>query len=180
MSLLTLEKIEVLRRLAIHAPKGGIFVEVGVYKGGSLKELAEVAGDRLVFGFDTFTGLPEEYDGDDEPHEANDFDDTSFEAVCELFKDNPNVFLVQGLFPESAVNSIMAEQISFVHLDMDFWRGTLDALVFLWPRMVPGGIILFDDYDWENCPGISPLVETWAVACDAELRTDGNQAWIIK
>ncbi len=180
MSLLTPQKLETLVALANEAPAGGIFVEVGVYRGGSLLELAKVAGDRLVFGFDTFTGLPQEYDGDDEVHEANEFDDTSYESVCELFKDNPNVFLIQGLFPDSAANSILDESISFAHLDMDFWRGTLEALAVLWPRVVSGGMILFDDYDWENCPGISPLVETWAEACDAGLEIHGNQALIIK
>lgn len=41
----------------------------------------------------------------------------------------------------------------FVHIDVDLYQPTLDSLSFFYPRMVPGGIILCDDYGFITCPG---------------------------
>lgn len=46
--------------LAEQAPAAACFAEVGVYKGGSLKQLAICFPERKIFGFDSFEGLPAE------------------------------------------------------------------------------------------------------------------------
>lgn len=178
-SLLSSEKLAILRKSAVHTPREGSFIEVGVYKGGSLAELASVAGTRMVFGFDTFMGLPQEFDGEDEVHPVGDFNDTSFEAVKSRFECNRQVRLIKGIFPQSG-DVIKGLPISFAHLDMDYWRGTLAALKFIWPNLLSGGCILFDDYEWARCPGIAPVAEAWAAAHNAKLEIYGWQACLIK
>ncbi len=38
-----------------------------------------------------------------------------------------------------------------LRLDTDFYDSTLQELVHLWPRLVPGGIVVLDDYGyWEG------------------------------
>lgn len=37
---------------------GGVCAEVGVYKGGSAKVIAENKGSRPLYAFDTFSGIP--------------------------------------------------------------------------------------------------------------------------
>jgi hypothetical protein len=176
-SLLSQDKLDLLVKTAAGAPKEGVFIEVGVYKGGSLKALSDAYPSRIMYGFDTFEGLPIDYEGRDEPHRSGDFADTSFEAVSKLFKET-QVRLVPGVFPESAKDLTL--KIAFAHLDMDFWRGTIDALAFIWPRMPKAGIIVFDDYNWHKCPGIAPVVRTWAKAHGSSLFPYENQAILIK
>lgn len=180
MTLLGNAKIEVLKGLAAAAPPG-VLVEVGVYCGGSLLEIAKASGGQQVYGFDTFSGMPKLTWGPDEFHRPGEFS-SRIEDVQALFQEYRNVKLVAGIFPASGLEVLEYERIAFAHLDMDHWRGTLDALGFLWPRMVPGGCILFDDYAWKKCPGIAPVVDTWAAArfdCDRPTIVK-NQAVLLK
>ena len=41
----------------------------------------------------------------------------------------------------------------FVHIDVDILEPTRDSIEFFYPRMMPGGIMLFDDYGFTSCPG---------------------------
>ena len=56
-----------------------------------------------------------------------------------------NVYFYQGIFPETA-NSIENKNFSFVHLDVDLYKSTLDALEFFYSRVNRGGVILSHDY----------------------------------
>lgn len=166
---------------ALLAPLGDI-IEVGVYNGGSMIELAGKFAFQRVIGFDTFAGLPSDYWGPDEVHEADEFGDTNFQSVRDSLEPYKNARVFKGLFPDDFHNLFELMNISpaFVHLDMDHWRGTLAALGYIWPILTPGGSIVFDDYEWKNCPGIAPMVHTWASAKGARLKTHGNQAVITK
>lgn len=130
--------IELLCKTASRAPDGAI-VEVGVYKGGSawyLTQLAE-SQNRSIYLYDTFTGIP--YQGPDDRHKVGDFSDTKFETIRDML---PYAHVIQGIFPESAVEM---DPVAFVHLDCDQYQSIIDSCTYLLPRMVPGGIIWFDD-----------------------------------
>lgn len=183
-TLLSEEKKNVLRGCVETAP-GGVLIEVGVFQGGSLLEIAKLAKGRRVMGFDTFDGMPVDYYKLDEFHKPGEF--RSVESTIEEVKAflNPHkVELVPGVFPSSAAVKMLDMQIAFAHLDMDHWRGTLAAINFIWPKLMSKGCILFDDYEWPHCPGIAPVVETWATAmkwnANVLLWPDRCQAAIIK
>lgn len=135
----------------------GIVVEMGVYFGGSLAAMAKAAPDRQLVGFDTFTGLPKEAWSKGEPHGIGDFGDTSLEGVQKALDGLDNVSLRPGLFPASADG--LDDPIALAHLDFDFYQSTKDAIEWLLPRLTAGGVIVFDDYDWENCPGVRKAIE---------------------
>jgi len=78
---------ETLRHALSLAPAGGLALEFGVFTGGTLRIIAEARGGRDVYGFDTFTGLPEDW--------RLGFPAGTF-AVEEL-PDVPGAQLVQGL-----------------------------------------------------------------------------------
>lgn len=139
----------------------GSVAEVGVYRGGSLKVIAEeVSNRRTIYGFDTFEGLPEA--GVGEHHKKGDFADTSYMALKAIFKDR--AILIKGLFPASAKESNLGhETFAFVHLDMDYGDGTKAALEWFYPRMSPGAILVTDDYGWEACPNIRPVFDEFAM-----------------
>jgi hypothetical protein len=113
----------------------GCIVEVGVYQGGSARELATLG--RRLYLYDTFTGIPCRDDHDS--HQIGDFSDTSFERVQALI---PSATLVPGIFPDVAVTM---PPVSFAHLDCDQYRSVLESAKFLIPLMVKGGVMWFDD-----------------------------------
>lgn len=152
-----------------HVP--GVAAECGVYCGSTLRMLAKAAPSRKFFGFDTFKGLPAAMWSEGEPHAVGDFADTSFEAVQQYMTICPNVQLVQGEFPASADSAM--DNFAFVHLDFDFYESTRAALEWLLPRMSPGGVILFDDYEWHRCPGVKRAIDEMGLVVE---RTVSYQA----
>lgn len=117
----------------------GCFVEVGVFQGGTAYHLNEVAKEqvRKLYLYDTFEGIP--YCDVCDSHKLGDFNDTSYEKVRDLF---PDATVVKGVFPYSAVPM---EPIAFVHLDCDQYQSYKDAIQYLAPLMVKGGVMWFDD-----------------------------------
>jgi asparagine synthase (glutamine-hydrolysing) len=56
-----------------------------------------------------------------------------------------------GLFGES-LRSWPHGPISLLHADGDWEYSTRDILVNLWPHVLPGGVVIFDDYHfWTGC-----------------------------
>ncbi len=139
--------------LAGRAPTAGCFAEVGVYKGGSLKQLGISYPGRTILGFDSFEGLPAENWTAVDLHRPKEFSDTSFEEVNEFLKDCNNINLIKGIFPASAVH-LENIDFAFVHIDTDFYLSVKACLDWFWPRLLKGGIIVLDDYLWPACPGV--------------------------
>lgn len=139
LSLLGKEKLELLARLAEYSPAGA-FVEVGVYKGGSALILYSVAQKqaRRLYLYDTFAGIP--YAGQNDSHKAGDFSDGISEHEARLAF--PDAYVSKGIFPDGYV----PDELAFVHLDVDQEKSYTDALAVLEPALVPGGMILCDDY----------------------------------
>jgi O-methyltransferase len=149
------EKSEVVRGLATAAGDlDGAAAEVGVYQGHTSRIIARALPDRKVFCFDTFSGCPNADLHD--VHVNGDFADTSLEQVRQRLRDCPNAIVRQGYFPETAVD--LPEKFCFVHVDGDTYRTTLDAIDVFWPRLVPGGYLVFDDWDWIHCPGVNQAI----------------------
>jgi len=134
----------------------GEMAEVGTYKGGSARVIAAACPGKYLHLFDTFgTGIPE--DDQHGEHKAGDFGDVSFEQV-KRYLDGFNVVFHPGLFPKTA-EPVRERRFCFVHLDGDTYQTTKAGLEFFWPRMVEGGAIVLDDWDWERCPGVRKAVE---------------------
>jgi len=122
----------------------GALAEIGVFQGASAKLICEGKGDRELFLFDTFEGLPEV-----EACDSTDFTKGQFAyseaSVREYLAGYPNVEVYKGLFPQSGA-AIAGKQFSFVHLDVDLYNSTLASLGFFYPRLSPGAILLSHDY----------------------------------
>jgi O-methyltransferase len=148
---------------ALSLPGGGHAAEVGVYKGGTGFLIGQIFKERKVYLFDTFAGLPAVTDGVDY-HHAGDFDDVNFEAVKQLCS-APCFEIRKGFFPATAEG--IDAPFAFVHLDADLYQTTLDGLNFFWPKLVPGGLIILDDFYWNQCPGVAKAVIEFSAAAGA-------------
>ncbi len=134
----------------------GAMAELGVYKGGTAKLMADVVPDKPLYLFDTFGGMPQVKAID--IHKAGDFADTSVEEVSGLLGTRTNAIFRKGFFPETA-KGLEDERFSFVHIDGDLYQSTLDSLVFFYPRMPKGGVMILDDYEWPDCPGVKQAMD---------------------
>lgn len=146
----------------------GHFVECGVAAGGSSALLAGCArridGERRVWCFDTFTGMPEPGPEDLARNgisaEASGWGTGTCSApeqsvieAATLFGAADRLVICKGLFQETLPGAAVAiGPIALLHLDGDWYDSTRCCIEHLWQRVVPGGFIQVDDYGhWEGC-----------------------------
>jgi hypothetical protein len=138
-------RIDVMRAAFDATLPSGFVCELGVYRGQSLNELACHFSPEKVYGFDTFTGLPEFW--------RDGFPEGSFDVSSERLKFENNCILYKGLFSETLPTFL--EQIEsdakLVHVDCDLYSSSISALRILAPRIRPGTVVIFDEYF--NYPG---------------------------
>lgn len=152
----------------------GDAVEIGVHRGDSATLICNLLKDSTVYLFDTFIGMPKEMvtPGLDS-HRASDFSDTSVSMVRMRLSSAANAVLVPGVFPNSAT---VQPRIRFAHIDVDLYLSTKAALEWCWPLLVPGGVVLNDDYGCGSCPGAKKAVDEFVEESDAALTVSMNRA----
>ena len=127
-----------------HAKLDGLYLEFGVATGRTLNHIASQRPNDTVFGFDVFSGLPENW--------RTGFDAGAF-ARTALPPVGKNCELIAGLF-ENTLPPFMAARsrdVAFIHIDCDLYGGTKTILETCRPFIKPGTVICFDEYF--NYPG---------------------------
>ncbi|MDP4230693.1 MAG: TylF/MycF/NovP-related O-methyltransferase [Bacteroidota bacterium] len=185
-TLVTADRCYVLYCLGKQALQlGGEFWECGVYKGGTAILLAKViaeygkqTGTKLHL-FDTFEGMPD-VNAQKDWHKSGDFKDTSEEAVGARVGHPEHVVTHKGFIPDT-FKGLENSKISFAHIDVDIYQSILDSLNFIYPRLVAGGFIVFDDYGFPTCPGARQAVdEFFAGKPEQVLAMPSGQAVVFK
>lgn len=148
VTLLAEDRIQAIEKLVQQVNSlPGNMAEVGSYRGGTAYYINKYSKGKKVYLFDTFTGIPMQ--GELDPHAVGDFGDTSYEEVKNYFSDSPNVVVTKGLFPDIAKGVIADdEKFCFVHLDVDQYESNKLSIEYFYDKVVPGGVIVFDDYGW--------------------------------
>jgi uncharacterized coiled-coil protein SlyX len=187
-TLLDYDRLYVLWNALRNAAGSGLPVaEVGVYRGGSARFIAETLRAFGVRGelhlFDTFAGHPPESltPLDSDSHQGTDvFDDTSVADVQKYLASYDSVFFHVGAFADS-IGALGAEQWAFVHLDVDLYKPTLEGLRYFGDRLPAGGVIVVDDYGTEKTGGIILAVsEFMDERQDFQLWPRSQQAVLVK
>jgi hypothetical protein len=178
-----LAHIEIFKK-TIELP--GSIVECGVFKGMSLLTFAKLVeiycpGDTLkrVIGFDTFKGFvslaPEDGEVDKRRgKEEGGWNSGKFRPALEKLiaitqRDSMiprfnRIELVEGDVSKTIpayVEKNPGLRISLLHLDLDLYEPTLAALKALYPLVVPGGVVLLDEYGMEGFPGESAAFDEY-------------------
>lgn len=149
---------ELVRRIG---EDGGLVAECGVYRGSTLLGMANTlaaqhSGDWHIVGFDSFAGFPEPAvedalpDGTYHPRARKGvFSDASYEGLNRRVRRlgmGDRVTLVKGYF-ENTLSS-WEREFALVHLDCDLYESYRTCLEFFYPRLRPGGYMVFDEYDF--------------------------------
>lgn len=185
----SLKKMERLHESIIYINENDIegdYVECGVFKGGSIMNMAltQLNYPKLVhiYLYDTFEGMT--------PHGDFDINHRGISAsrilknpskmcICSLEQVKKNLSLTG--YPEDYLHFLkgdvavtlkenLPEKISLLRLDTDWYESTKIELEVLYPRLVFGGVLILDDYgywrgarkatdDYFSSIGINPKFE---------------------
>lgn len=140
-------KVEFWNHLNDLAPGPIDYLEFGVFKGGSLRGWSSYNRhkDSRFFGFDTFTGLPDRWEGVVGGYQAGAFD-----AKGEVPPfDDPRVMLFDGLFQDTLdgfLESYDRKNLLIINCDADLYSSTLYVLTRCHDIIAPGSIVIFDEF----------------------------------
>lgn len=167
--------------LKLVVPVAGDMAECGVYRGATARLMALGAGEgRTLHLFDSFEGLsaPEAQDGRYwQEHDLT----TSSEPVREALADLPVAYELHAGWIPDRFHDVADRRFSFVHIDVDLYQPTLDALHFFYPRLEAGGLLLLDDYGFTTCPGATQAVDEWAsTVSNPVIEVPTGQAFVLK
>lgn len=173
--------IKATRYLAKYRIPGAI-VECGVWRGGSMLTVARTlldCGDvaRELYLFDTFEGMSEpgprdirRADGATARYTLDEGGEREWlsvgveqvnrtMALCSYERER--LHYVVGRV-EDTVPAAAPGEIALLRLDTDWYESTRHELVHLYPRLVPGGVLIIDDYGWWE--GARQAVDEYFVA----------------
>ncbi|HKB43973.1 MAG TPA: TylF/MycF/NovP-related O-methyltransferase [Chitinophagaceae bacterium] len=148
----------------------GDFVECGVWKGGSIMAMISVLQslgnpDRKLWLYDTFEGMSSPTKAD-----KNLQDEDAEQLLKENKKESSTVWAYSTFeevksnidilgYPPANINYVIGKvedtlvhtapsQISLLRLDTDWYESTKIEMEILFPKLVPGGVLIIDDYGY--------------------------------
>jgi O-methyltransferase len=152
--------------LAQPAMDGASIIECGTWRGGMAAGLAAIGGAaRTYHFFDSFAGLPPPTHEDGEfARRAQDSRDGSLyfdnntaalgefmATLAPLGLPRERLQVHQGFFA-ATFPGVEVPPVAVLRLDADWYSSTLQCLEKFWERLIPGGLVLIDDYHaWEGC-----------------------------
>jgi len=138
------ERLNHLRHTLSNDMIAGNYLEFGVFEGKSLNHTAELRPNQVIHGFDSFEGLPENWDMGSKKtkHKAGYF-------ATKIPKVRDNVKLWVGWFDQQIPEYLKVHPdtvIAYLHIDGDLYSSAWTVLSELNHLIVPGTIILFDEF----------------------------------
>lgn len=141
----------------------GDVAECGVWRGGNIIIARTLSPRRICWLYDTFMGMPPQATVYDRTFSGRRMDKPGKDAVpiAEII-----VYMVEaGVYDERYLRFIegpvevtlhdeknLSDKLALLRLDTDWYESTKIELEVLWPRLVPGGIMIIDDYGhWMGC-----------------------------
>ncbi len=137
----------------------GDVVECGLGEGNTFAMLAYLVGTeeakRRLYGFDSFEGFPEPHPFDDSPRKPQKGEWKMEESLVQkcleetgIYREFPDIDIniVKGFVGDTLPHFPRVRKIAFLHVDLDLYEGYKDTLENLWPLVVDGGVVAFDEY----------------------------------
>lgn len=167
-SQMNIGKLQTLAQFALdrsHQGPLGPIVECGVWRGASAAVIGHAFKHQqtAMYLFDSFEGMPAptaqdmtqgdlsvpgRVAGDGGSFGKGSLADTSIAHVAKVVEraELKHVHAFKGMIKSPQDLKEAPEFIAFLHVDLDFYEPYKVALDTLYPRVLPGGAIVFDDY----------------------------------
>lgn len=159
----------------------GDTAECGVYQGASSYLICQALQGpaRRHHLFDSFAGLSTPDPCDGSHWRAGQFA-VPMADVQRNLASFPYLDWHVGWLPHT-LTQVADHRFCFVHLDVDLYEPTRAAAHFFYERLVPGGILLCDDYGFQTCPGAQRAMDELASSVSEPLiHVPTGQAFLIK
>jgi predicted O-methyltransferase YrrM len=153
------DRLYTLWQAAATAPADTPAIEIGSYRGGSARFIADALAAHgtsvELYVCDTFAGHAEVDPEIDRTHKASSarWDEASAEEVARYLADRPGVEVVAGDIVETS-RSLPDRPYGFVHVDVNVYPATSFCLRHFGVRLAPGATLVLDDYGHTTCPGV--------------------------
>ena len=154
-------------------PSGDV-AEIGVFQGGSASWLYKncLTEGRTLHLFDTFSGTPFAHQELDKHKPGGEF--AAPGAPDNIRRMMPLAKLYIGIFPHTMPDDL--PDLAFVHCDCDQYLSYRAVIDKLWPKVLPGGVLLFDDYPY-LAGAKKAVLESFS---ESELKTCGSRFYVQK
>jgi O-methyltransferase len=164
----------------------GAIVEFGCYSGTTslfIRRLLDTLHDDSPFHvYDSFAGLPEKTSHDmsaaGEQFRAGELHATKKQFLHNFYKAGLRPPIIHKAWFNELDTADIPEDIIFAFLDGDYYESIRDSLRCITPKLVPGAIIVVDDYANEALPGAHRAVDEWCREHGAMLRVEASLAII--
>ncbi len=172
-----------LTEFARYADGLGSFAEFGTYRGGCAFMMLSTTTRSPLHMFDTFEGIPATRLTEKEQGEgfAGRLSDTSVEHVKHRLASWPERthYYVGDVF--DTLGTVETGTLSLVHLDMNAAEPTRRCLEFAYPRLRPGGVIVFDDYGFRGYEDQRRLIDEFFDATpDRAIALPTGQGFVLR
>ncbi len=136
----------------------GDFVECGVFRGYLTRMILEYIPfttlGKVFWLLDTYEGLVpkllspgEKFNNDN--YFARQYT-SSYDAVCQTFLPYKNhVRIIKGVIPDT-LSEVTSKKIAYLSIDMNCAAPEIAATEYFWTKLVPGGVVVLDDYGFER------------------------------
>jgi hypothetical protein len=170
---------------------GGDICETGCWRGLSAYQIASYIKkmdiDVTFHIFDSFQGLSDFQSEDFYAGEKRSLENIKkqFECSVDEVKENLREFefieYYKGWIPDRFAE-VADKTFSLVHIDVDLYQPIYDSIDYFYPRLVPKGIMVFDDYGCIQFPGAKKAVDDFLkkIGRTFFLPLPSGQAFLIK
>lgn len=165
LTLLDTARLANLWRLCRMADPGGNILEIGSFRGGGALHLSNSCPGRKIIACDSFRSFETVHPTLDRSFNQEMFTSTSKERVAALFTSRKRQYeVIDGFFPASCAGKTIAP-VSFVHLDVDVYKATLESLNYLEQEriLLARSFLVLDDYD-RRAEGVNQAVAEFTAA----------------
>jgi len=172
-------------------------IEFGVDRGGTLTTICKFSKKETeIFALDSFgfyaenikdnvTNYDEHYLGKYKPFTKKtrfkEFNYLELEKSLNelLIEKNSKLDVIKCHFPDKIdkryLEKINSKKFSFVHIDFDLYKPTVEVLKFITPRLENGAIVLIDDYNMINQEGVKWAVKDSGINYNKCIQTQSGQ-----
>jgi O-methyltransferase len=132
----------------------GEFWDVGCNGGGSAAVMKDAAPKKQIHLFDSFEGLPESTDEDGQHGRETPIGEFSIPYQDFLRR----LGIIHKGWVPATFKGLEGSKIALAHVDLDYYKGTKEALQFILPRIILNGYVIVDDYD-SRWVGVKPATD---------------------
>lgn len=189
LTLLTKSQLDLIETAVLIVEENAVpgdFIEAGVWRGGAIilmRALLNAHGiaHRKVVAADSFAGIPKNQRAVNDPVDLwRDRWVASREEVTENIERfgllDDRIVFVEGFFADT-LRHLVGNKFALIRLDSDSYDSVEESLLYLYPMLSKGGVIIIDDWHLAGCQA-AVLNYRQRYGVNEEIKVqDGNAYW---